>query len=306
MPAQEILLHHYPVSPFSEKVRVVMGIKGLDWRACAQPVIMPKPDLVTLTGGYRRIPVLQIGADLYFDSQLIIEELERRFPERPAFMAGVTAARDTVSVIEGAFFFAAVAALFGGDWDFDEAFVADRSALIGQPFDTAAMAAAVPASEGTLHEHLAALADRLGDGRAFLTGDRPDAVDAIVYAQIIFLRWGKGRTARLIDEWPAVVAWEQRVAAIGHGGRGADASRSEAVAIARTATPAPIPQQGVAREGDPRPGDAVRFRYADACSPRLEGRLLFIDDDRLSIARVGEDGLTVHLHMSRSVGELVA
>src|ERR1700722_18286420 len=72
--ADILILHQYEISPFSEKVRVAMAIKGLSWRACNQPSIMPKPQLVALTGGYRRIPVLQIGADLYFDSQYIIEE----------------------------------------------------------------------------------------------------------------------------------------------------------------------------------------------------------------------------------------
>ena len=74
--AQSIILHQYDISPFSEKVRVVLGIKGLDWFACDEPVIMPKPELVALTGGYRKIPVMQIGADIYCDTQIIIRGLE--------------------------------------------------------------------------------------------------------------------------------------------------------------------------------------------------------------------------------------
>ena len=42
---------------------------------------MPKPDLVPLTGGYRKTPVMQIGADIYCDTQIILRELERRFPD---------------------------------------------------------------------------------------------------------------------------------------------------------------------------------------------------------------------------------
>ena len=61
--SHEIIFHNYPSSPFSEKVRVAFGIKGLSWRSVVQPVIMPKPDLIPLTGGYRKIPVMQIGAD---------------------------------------------------------------------------------------------------------------------------------------------------------------------------------------------------------------------------------------------------
>ena len=84
----EIVLHHYPSSPFSEKVRVALGIKGLAWRAVEQPVIMPKPDLVPLTGGYRKIPVMQIGADIYCDTQIVLREIERRHPT-PALQGGL-------------------------------------------------------------------------------------------------------------------------------------------------------------------------------------------------------------------------
>ena len=68
----DFILHHYDNSPFSEKVRLAFGLKGLAWRSVIQPTIMPKPDLIPLTGGYRRIPVLQIGADIFCDTQLIL------------------------------------------------------------------------------------------------------------------------------------------------------------------------------------------------------------------------------------------
>ena len=79
----DIILHHYETSPYSEKVRLGLGLKGLAWRSVEIPAIMPKPDLTALTGGYRKTPVLQIGADIYCDSQLIMRELERLHPARP-------------------------------------------------------------------------------------------------------------------------------------------------------------------------------------------------------------------------------
>jgi glutathione S-transferase len=78
--SNEIIFHHYPTSPFSEKIRLIFGIKKLVWRSVEIPNMMPKPDLVPLTGGYRRTPVMQIGADIICDTQLIARELERRFP----------------------------------------------------------------------------------------------------------------------------------------------------------------------------------------------------------------------------------
>src|ERR1700686_462267 len=76
--ADEIILHHYDNSPFSEKARLLFGLKELAWRSVIQPTIMPKPDLVPLTGGYRRIPVMQIGADVYCDTQVILAEIAAR------------------------------------------------------------------------------------------------------------------------------------------------------------------------------------------------------------------------------------
>ncbi len=84
----EVILHHYPQSPVSEKVRVVLGIKGLDWRSVTIPRLPPKPELVPLTGAYRLTPVMQVGADISCDSQCIIGELERRFPEPSLFPGG--------------------------------------------------------------------------------------------------------------------------------------------------------------------------------------------------------------------------
>ena len=72
----DLILHHYPTSPFSEKMRLILGYKKLAWKSVIIPPIMPKPDVVALTGGYRKTPVLQIGADIYCDTALICDVLE--------------------------------------------------------------------------------------------------------------------------------------------------------------------------------------------------------------------------------------
>jgi glutathione S-transferase len=80
----ELILHHYDFSPFSEKIRLIFGLKALAWRSVTIPSVMPKPDLIALTGGYRHTPVLQIGADIFCDTRLIARELERRPRSSPA------------------------------------------------------------------------------------------------------------------------------------------------------------------------------------------------------------------------------
>ena len=81
----ELVLHHYPASPFSEKVRSILGLKGLAWRSVRIPAVMPKPDVVALTGGYRKTPLLQIDNHVYCDTALIARVLEQRAPNPPLY-----------------------------------------------------------------------------------------------------------------------------------------------------------------------------------------------------------------------------
>ncbi len=83
----EIILHQYATSPFSEKIRKIFAHKKIAWRSVEQPVIMPKPKLVPLTGGYRRIPVLQIGADVWCDTGIIIRKIDELNPEPTLYPA---------------------------------------------------------------------------------------------------------------------------------------------------------------------------------------------------------------------------
>ena len=78
--SQTLILHQYAASPFSEKIRKLLAHKQVPWFAVDQPDMLPKPDLLPLTGGYRRIPVLQVGADVYCDSQLIARVIEHLHP----------------------------------------------------------------------------------------------------------------------------------------------------------------------------------------------------------------------------------
>ena len=93
----ELILHHYASSPFSEKVRLVLGLKGLAWRSVEVPVMMPKPDVLPLTGGYRRTPFLQIGADIYCDSALMCRVIDRLAPQPPLYPAGCSGAAPMIS-----------------------------------------------------------------------------------------------------------------------------------------------------------------------------------------------------------------
>ena len=136
----DLILHEYESSPFSEKVRLVMGLKGLAYRSVEVPVMLPKPDVVALTGGYRRTPFLQVGADVYCDSALICRLLEQRAPQPSLYPHVLTDLQHIVSNwADSTLFWAAIPyALQAGGLaqrladaspDFLKAFGADRAAM---------------------------------------------------------------------------------------------------------------------------------------------------------------------------------
>ena len=214
MSDDRILLHQYDTSPFSEKVRVLFGILGVEWHAVDQPVIMPKPDLTCLTGGYRRIPVLQIGAEIFCDSQLIMRVIERRFGARrgaESWASGLASALGFWS--DRSMFQAAVTVIFGGIGDqVDPAFKKDREALTGRPFDIEAMKAAVPFMTDQLRAHCRFLEMQLDDGRQFLLGNAANALDASAYYNIWFVRRFHPAAAGLFDTMPSLASWRSECA----------------------------------------------------------------------------------------------
>jgi glutathione S-transferase len=146
-----IILHHFPQSPFSEKIRLIFGLKKIAWTSVVITRIMPRPDLMPMTGGYRRTPVMQIGADIYCDTQCIIRELERRFPEPTLFPEACRGlASATAMWTDKAFFQSTVNLVFGTLADkVPQEFIADREKLRGAKFDIAAMTAAIPQMRDT-------------------------------------------------------------------------------------------------------------------------------------------------------------
>lgn len=298
---QSIILHQYDISPFSEKVRVALGIKGLEWFACDEPVIMPKPELLALTGGYRKIPVMQIGADIYCDTQIILRELERRFPAPTLFPGsdkglgwGVAMWTDRI------FFQAAVAIIFGGGTPLaDEAFIKDREKLTGRPFDISGMKAAAPMMAEQFRAQLGWLEDQLADGRRFLPGDEPGLADASAFYNLAFVRWTSPAGTKLIDGFPGVVAWEKRVAGIGHGRRG-EISRDDALDIAKAATSTEAAKADPGEPNGLKPGDAVTVMADDYGRDPIAGELVSSSAQHIALKRSDPRVGEVVVHFPRA------
>ncbi|HSG89965.1 MAG TPA: glutathione S-transferase family protein [Pseudomonadales bacterium] len=296
----DIILHHYASSPFSEKIRTAFGIKGLAWRSVEIPDLMPKPDYVPLTGGYRRTPSMQIGADVWCDTAAILMELERRHPQpslAPAGDAGLAMALGFWA--DRPFFMAAVTLVFGSQGDaVSPAFVEDRRRMAGS-FDLARMREALPVMREQFRAHLGFLDAQLADGRPYLTGAEPAWMDLQPWHVVWFLRRAAAAEARLIDGFPAVVRWMERMERIGHGSS-TPLSAGEALAVAREAVPDTLPGADEREPGGLHPGQRVEVVPDDYGRDLVAGEVVSSTATEIAILRRDPDLGEVVVHFPRA------
>jgi glutathione S-transferase len=299
--AHPIILHHFPQSPFSEKIRVIFGLKDLAWSPVVISRIMPRPDLMPLTGGYRRTPVMQVGADIYCDTQCIIRELERRFPEPSLFPDGCRGlAAATTMWTDKAFFQSTVNLVFGSLADrVPQEFIADREKLRGAKFDVAAMTAAIPQMRDQFRANVAWIEAQLGDAGNWMCGDRASLVDVNAYMNVWYVRTNLPDLDHMLAEFPAVRAWEARMRAIGHG-RATEISTKAALEIA-TAT---MPQTAeMADPHDPngrKPGDRVEVMPDDYGKIGVRGEIVALSAQHIAIRRNDPIAGEVAVHFPRA------
>ncbi|MEQ1755655.1 MAG: glutathione S-transferase family protein [Micropepsaceae bacterium] len=297
----EIIFHHYWSSPFSEKIRVIFGMKNITWRSVEIPNMMPKPDLMPLTGGYRKTPVMQIGADVYCDTQIIIRELEKRFPETPIVVhGGLSYALAFWS--DRPLFQATVPLIFGELGPMiPEAFVKDREKLFPErPFNHAQMKAAAPVFRDQWRAHVAMINDSLSPECSFLAGDNPIVADAHCYMNIWFFKNALAPMADgLLREFPAVTNWYERVKAIGHG-TFTPMDAKDALAVAKNSAPV---ASGEADPFDPngrKPGDRVSVMADDYGRDPVTGELVFSNAHEIAIRRNTPETGDVVVHFPRA------
>lgn len=300
----EIILHHYPLSPFAEKARLMLGFKGLAWRSVLIPIVMPKPDLQALTGGYRRTPVLQIGADMYCDTALIADVLEHIEPSPtfyPELLKGV--ARTVAQWADSTLFFTAMAynfspkggaALFeiqGMSQDTAKAFAVDRAAMRGG-------APRMYPGDATVayKSYLRRIANML-DEQDFLFGEAPCLADFACYHPLWFTR-NIPPIAGIFDATPNVLPWLGRMAALGHG-TPSPLSSVDALAVAAAAEPAPLADELFQDEHGIPLGSQVSIAAESFGLEVTQGELMAATRMHYTLRRTDERAGTVHVHFPR-------
>lgn len=311
----DIYLHHYPMSPFAEKVRLMLGHKQLTWKSVIVPSIAPKPDVVALTGGYRKTPFLQIGNDVFCDTSLIATVLEHLAPTPSFFPEGHKGLNRTVAQwADTQLFWAAMAynfqpkgaaqAMAGMPVEAAKAFGADRAAM------STGMVRIRPADGAAAYKsYLRRLSDMLheqGGATPYLLGGAPSLADFAAYHPLWFTQTRVPVLADVFDATPAVQDWLARMAAIGHGDM-VKSTAAEAIAASASASSAGgqkslnfFPDDGVFQDEHGLALGADVTIAAESFGPEATaGTLLAATRTRYTLLRTDERAGAVRVHFPR-------
>jgi glutathione S-transferase len=282
-----LILHHHDPSPFAAKIRLAFGIKGVAWSSVGIPMAMPKPDLLALTGGYRGTPVLQIGADIYCDSRLIIAQIERLFPDPPLLRSGLLVNFGLQHWSDEALFPPGAAlAMHENRAAMPDGLLSERRRYFTN-LDFESFEADADHFRAQLAAHAALVESQLTDGRDFLLGDAPEWVDIGAYFPLWMLGGHVASGPAILAGKPRLAQWQARMAGFGTGRR-SELSAADAIAIARAA---PLPEAPA--------GELVQVFPVEHPETAVTGRLILAGDEEIILRRSDERSGELAVHFPR-------
>lgn len=297
-----MILHHYPMSPFSEKIRLMAGYCGLTWMSVMAPESPPRAIVDPLAGGYRRIPVAQVGADVFCDSRLICAELAQ-MANQPQLSpnAADASSQALADRFESEIFWAAVSSIparrilgkLFSNLSVIQAvkFIIDRAGIARHAHDKP-----VPPKLAApmFKEHLGSLEELLSGQQHHLAGDTPTHLDFAAYHTLWFqLEVGE---LPMPPGLPLTAAWYERLSAFGHG-EVREATALDAFSAARDNEPRAIP---AGMSADSKIGTEVTVLPNDYALDGTSGKLVAADDHRWIVARSAKDLGLIHVHFPRA------
>ncbi|MFT5572812.1 MAG: hypothetical protein ACI9FR_001736 [Cryomorphaceae bacterium] len=295
-----MILHNYKVSPFSEKIRAMFGYTNFAWQSSISPAAPPRPVVDPLAGGYRKIPVAQIGADIFCDTRIISAEVAKLVAkpeldtancskEIQQFVAQTDGPMSTAVFICGTPLHMALMIFTNfTPWEAarlgkDRANVANT--MTGKrlsPRKAKPMVVAfVLDLENKLSEH------------DFLFGDTPTIADFSAFHLIWF--GGKTQGFGFISKAPKLHQWFKRISKMGHGDK-TTISKSQVFAQARDSEPRAIAPQLACGEWV---GKTIEIKPNDYAQDSVIGEVVGSDDFRWVIARQTSDFGTLHVHFPK-------
>lgn len=298
MSANELILHHFDASPFAEKVRVALGIKGVHWHSVEIPMVMPKPDLVALTGGYRKTPVMQIGADIYCDTARIAREIDQRFPGTPLFPAGKGAICEALAAWSDFTLFQPGAGLsMGTNLELPEDILSDRFAFFDF-LDREKLPSLLPELFARFRSGLQRIEDMLQES-SFVLGESVSWADAACYAPVWMCRGNIVGADELLQNLPALCQWERRMTALGHG-TSDTLSAAQSHAVARSAKSVAVAELADDRLPRLPLNQRVLVTPEDYGAVPVSGELLRLTQHDIAVCRSDDSAGEVVVHFPRA------
>ena len=292
-----MILHHYPVSPFAEKIRLMFGYCDMNWQSLHCPSLPPRPTVDPLSGGYRRIPIAQEGADIFCDTRLISAEIAD-LSDRPELIKEncsaeliefMNRAESLVffSVFSGAPGLKVLGALLRGGPINAVKMILDRTRMMKtakvKPPQGAKAAAIVSEFCSELNQRLAS--------SAYLGGDKPCSADFAAYhplwSHVNSLGAGLGADNNQLKDW------FERMAAMGHGTE-QSIDITQAFEAAK-AEPRALPES----IEDALLGGQIQIGPSDYGENPVTGELVASTETRWIVARDTREFGRVHVHFPK-------
>jgi len=185
----EIIVYSYEMAPNPQKLFQFLALFAIPYKYVEIPGIMPRPQLAEVGITYRRTPLLSIGSDMYIDNALIISRLADIAQHSDTGLIDNTNHLEYDALAQLGFKLAVGLLPLDTPMLQDKAFLADRTELVGQPFDPVAMGKARPQTISKMISLVQLVQGHfLKAGRKFvLEGDTPSTADMHLYWA---LNWG--------------------------------------------------------------------------------------------------------------------
>ena len=295
----KIILHHKDVSPFSEKIRLLLGYTNMSWQAVQAPLTPPRPSIDPLVSGYRHIPVGQTGADVFCDTKIISDEIAHLsgMPELSPF-SQPKHIREYLTHMESTVFLACCAgapatgvlrALIQqvklSAWP---NYLKDKKYL----FSVANMEVDRESSKVQWQEFLIDLNNRL-KGDFLFEQNKPGIADFCAVHMIWFRIGMEGR--KIMKGLENIERWYDRMIGFGHG-RKQEITAEISLDIAQKTNPREI-RSSLSR-GE-MIGKRVSIAPTDISTAATRGVVVGEDSNCLILARETETAGTVHIHFPK-------
>jgi glutathione S-transferase len=261
--------------------------------------------VVALTGGYRKTPILQVGADVYCDTALMARVLDRIAPSPSLFPKGDTLAVQAAAYYADSVLFNVVIPIaFQPGGGMIKLYFPDATPEFLAAFgkDRGAMRQGGTVRRGPLPECKANTQGALVRIEAqlqgpYLFGNEACAADFSLY-HVIWPLWKVPETRSMLAPFPKTQAFIERIVALGHG-KPTEISSGAALSLAKASSPEPVRGAVALETGGIALGQQASVMPVDSGFDPVTGELLTASADEIILRRSDPRAGTVHVHFPR-------